>query len=78
MKEWEKLCKRYKVNDLGRTHQSRAKSLRAVKCNGNSRNDDEIPTGEYEVSRLVDICYGDPNKTGKHGLNFKVKDVISF
>ncbi|XP_062146124.1 DNA (cytosine-5)-methyltransferase CMT2-like isoform X3 [Alnus glutinosa] len=72
LKEWEKLCKRYKVNDLGRTHQSRAKKFRAAKCNGNSRNDDEIPTGEYEVSRLVDICYGDPNKTGKHGLKFKV------
>ncbi|XP_059441430.1 DNA (cytosine-5)-methyltransferase CMT2 isoform X2 [Corylus avellana] len=72
LKEWEKLCKRYKVNDLGRTRQSRAKSLRAARCNGSSLNDDEVPTGEYEVSRLVDICYGDPNKIGKHGLNFKV------
>lgn len=27
---------------------------------------------EYEVANLVDICYGDPNKTGKHRLNFKV------
>lgn len=37
-----------------------------------------IATGEYEVSKLVDICYGDPNKTGKRGLNFKVKCVISL
>lgn len=27
---------------------------------------------EYEVERLVDICYGDPNDTGKRGLKFKV------
>lgn len=27
---------------------------------------------EYEVARLIDICYGDPCDTGKRGINFKV------
>jgi hypothetical protein len=32
---------------------------------------------DFEVSRLVDICYGDPDKTGKRGLYLKVMNVIS-
>ena len=67
MKEWEKLCKRYKVNDVEKTHLSRSKT------SGVAENEDEILTGEYEVSRLIDICYGDPTKTSKQRLNFKVK-----
>lgn len=27
---------------------------------------------EYEVEKLVDICFGDPTKTGKRGLKLKV------
>lgn len=37
-----------------------------------------IPAGEYEVLRLVDICYGDPTDVGKHGLKFKVCSLIHF
>lgn len=33
---------------------------------------DDVAPGEYEVSSLVDICYGDPSSTGQHGLKFKV------
>uniref|UniRef100_A0A2N9FEZ0 Cytosine-specific methyltransferase n=1 Tax=Fagus sylvatica TaxID=28930 RepID=A0A2N9FEZ0_FAGSY len=72
LKEWEKLCKHYKVSDVGTTHQSRAKTLRSHKCDEKSVSDDEVPSGEFEVSRLVDICYGEPNKKGKRGLHFKV------
>lgn len=67
MKEWEKLCRRHKANDVERTHPLRSKTSTIPK-NGN-----EVGTGEYEVSRIVDVCFGDPNKTGKHGVNFKVK-----
>ena len=77
MKEWEKLCRRYKVSDVGRTRQSRAETLRSHKSDENS-SDDEFSSGEYEVSRLVDICYGNPNRKGKRGLHFKVNDVFSF
>ncbi|XP_075642914.1 DNA (cytosine-5)-methyltransferase CMT2-like [Castanea sativa] len=71
LKEWEKLCRRYKVSDVGRTRQSRAETLRSHKSDENS-SDDEFSSGEYEVSRLVDICYGNPNRKGKRGLHFKV------
>lgn len=66
------------MSDVGRTYPSRAKTFRADEWIKNSVDADEIPTDEYEVSRLVDICFGDPNETGKRGLNFKVKDVLSF
>ena len=77
MKEWEKLCRRYKVSDVGRTRQSRAETLRSHKSDENS-SDDDFSSGEYEVSRLVGICYGNPNRKGKRGLHFKVNDVLSF
>lgn len=35
----------------------------------------ELPTSEYEVSSLVDICYGDPTETGKRGLKFMVNNL---
>lgn len=41
----------------------------------NDDEDDEneaLPNDLFEVERLLDICYGDPNKTGKDGLWFKV------
>lgn len=37
-----------------------------------TQSDTEVSSGEYEVSSLVDICYGDPSERGKHGLHFKV------
>ncbi|XP_024030561.1 DNA (cytosine-5)-methyltransferase CMT3 isoform X2 [Morus notabilis] len=67
LKEWEKLCKRYRSTKVERTHPSRSKASRE------SENDDELPSDdEFEVSRFVDICYGDPAHTGKRGLKFKV------
>lgn len=33
----------------------------------------EESSGEYEVARLIDICYGDPSNKGKRGLKFKVQ-----
>lgn len=72
LKEWQKLCKRYAVNDVGRTHKSRSMASSMSKQNKNSSNDDDIAPGEYEVARLVDICYGKTDKRGKRGLKFKV------
>lgn len=40
---------------------------------GSSLSDTDVAPGEYEVSSLVDICYGDPSETGQHGLKFKVR-----
>ncbi|XP_038685024.1 DNA (cytosine-5)-methyltransferase CMT2-like isoform X2 [Tripterygium wilfordii] len=70
LKAWQKLCKRY-ASSIERTHQSRSMASRVAKDNDGSPSDDISPE-EYEVSSIVDICYGDPDKTGKHGLKFKV------
>ena len=75
LKEWEKLCKRYRVNNAERTLPLRLKSSGA-KIQVDSIAHD-IPAGEYEVSRLVDICYGDPSETGKRNLYLKVINPIS-
>ncbi|CAK9153274.1 unnamed protein product [Ilex paraguariensis] len=73
LKKWEKLCKWYVFDDLDRKLQSRSDDVEEAKTNIDTPLDAKIPAGEYEVSHLVDICYGDPNKTGKRGLKFKVR-----
>ncbi|KAJ7953371.1 Cytosine-specific methyltransferase [Quillaja saponaria] len=72
LKEWEKLCKRYRVDDAEKKHQLRSNTSKGVRSSVNSYSDDEGSTGEYEVSRIIDICFGDPNENGKSGINFKV------
>lgn len=42
------------------------------KSNPHARDDSSMDSEEFEVSRLVDICYGDPANVGKRGLKFKV------
>lgn len=41
-------------------------------ANESPLTDADVDSGEYEVSSIVDICYGDPSQTGEHGLKFKV------
>ncbi|XP_019087809.1 PREDICTED: DNA (cytosine-5)-methyltransferase CMT2-like isoform X2 [Camelina sativa] len=73
LKEWDRLCKRYVLNN----NDQRTDTLRSVNSTqktseSSSSTDDDSDSDEYEVEKLVDICYGDPNKTGKIGLRFKV------
>ncbi|TKY58485.1 DNA (cytosine-5)-methyltransferase CMT2 [Spatholobus suberectus] len=70
LKEWEKLCKRYNASDAERTLPFRSNSSGAKKRVNSEVHD--IAAGEFEVSKLVDICFGDPNETGKRGLYLKV------
>ncbi|KAG6526584.1 hypothetical protein ZIOFF_016575 [Zingiber officinale] len=72
--EWEKLCTNYCV--------LRNQSLNEEESDSND-SDDEFedsnpPNGEeFEVEKLVGICYGDPNNIGKVGIKFKGQvDVI--
>lgn len=68
LREWEELCKRFSL--LGN------KKSYSRSSNANLSEDDEdeldVPKGEFEVGKLVGICFGDPHETGKHGLKFKV------
>ncbi|KAJ9537437.1 hypothetical protein OSB04_030170 [Centaurea solstitialis] len=71
LKEWEKLCKIYVLDapDRGLKTSDRKEPV----IDESSTLDAEVAPGEYEVSSLVDICYGDPSSTGQHGLKFKVR-----
>ncbi|XP_047058614.1 DNA (cytosine-5)-methyltransferase CMT1-like [Lolium rigidum] len=68
LQEWDKLCKEYDVHNST--------------CLPRISNDDEddengvnepLLEGTFEVEKLVDICYGDPNKIETDGLWFKVR-----
>ncbi|KEH20304.1 DNA (cytosine-5)-methyltransferase [Medicago truncatula] len=70
LKEWEKLCKRYNVGDTKNKTPLRSRNSggkKQVNSKAADSSDDD-----FEVSRIVDICYGDPSETGKHGLYLKV------
>ncbi|KAM7510567.1 hypothetical protein LguiB_009442 [Lonicera macranthoides] len=73
LKEWEKLCQRYLVDDYERTLKYRSKDRGKQESKVDAHFDVKMPRGEYEVSCLVDICYGDPNESGEEGLKFKVR-----
>ncbi|CAI9774461.1 unnamed protein product [Fraxinus pennsylvanica] len=65
LKEWEKLCA---------SHLS-AETSGPVLENGLSdcMENDESGSEIFEVSEILSICYGDPNKTGKSAMYFKIR-----
>ncbi|KAG2623795.1 hypothetical protein PVAP13_3KG081100 [Panicum virgatum] len=69
LKQWEKLCKTYvKLRSKLKSHSSdlAQSSRETLECS-------TVPPEEFEVWKLVDICFGDPNGVGKRGLYFKVR-----
>ncbi|PKA66391.1 DNA (cytosine-5)-methyltransferase CMT2 [Apostasia shenzhenica] len=70
LKEWNKLCDQYASNiGESRNLDSGVSQFEDSKLNtSNGRS-----SKEYEVLKLVDICYGDPASSGEHGLKFKVR-----
>ncbi|XP_014661327.1 DNA (cytosine-5)-methyltransferase CMT1-like [Setaria italica] len=66
LKEWDALCKKYIVQKDTTIESEVAQSL---------TDDEDEPVSEeiFEVEKLLDICYGDPNSTGQVGLWFKVR-----
>ncbi|KAK4490834.1 hypothetical protein RD792_001549 [Penstemon davidsonii] len=71
LRQWEQLCKSYAC-DLEKTLKCEFEDLvEAEDCTTDL--DTEVSSGELEVSHLVNICYGDPNEKGKHGLHFMVR-----
>ncbi|KAL7002715.1 Alpha-1,3-mannosyltransferase cmt1 [Sarracenia purpurea var. burkii] len=73
LKEWEKLCKEFQLLGTCRLEDSNSEQ--------NSLDSDEednaidgstVAKGEFEVGKLLAVCYGDPNKVNKRGLYFKV------
>ncbi|KAL3630783.1 hypothetical protein CASFOL_023767 [Castilleja foliolosa] len=72
LKEWDSICRKY-----GRHVAPGEKKLRSRinREEGKQSKRDLKKSGEYEVEKLVDICYGDLTDTGKRGLKFKVRWV---
>lgn len=68
LREWEKLCKTYVKQH------SKVKSRSNISVQSSDENPDcsTTPPEEFEVWKLVDICFSDPNGLGKRGLYFKV------
>ncbi|KAL0359396.1 UNVERIFIED_CONTAM: DNA (cytosine-5)-methyltransferase CMT3 [Sesamum angustifolium] len=69
LKEWESLCKEF--NLLG----SKEVELEPHDIDSDESEVDDclvVPSGEFEVEKLIAICYGDPNNVRKRGLHFKV------
>ncbi|CAF2148535.1 hypothetical protein HID58_000984 [Brassica napus] len=72
LKEWGKLCKRYVRNNGHTTDTLNPENSTKEATESSSSTEDDSEPEEYEVEKLVDICYGDPDKTGERGLKFKV------
>ncbi|WZZ24905.1 hypothetical protein YC2023_008306 [Brassica napus] len=71
LKEWGKLCKRYVRNNGHTTDTLNPENSTKEATESSSSTEDDSEPEEYEVEKLVDICYGDPDKTGERGLKFK-------
>uniref|UniRef100_A0A453TBD5 DNA (cytosine-5-)-methyltransferase n=1 Tax=Aegilops tauschii subsp. strangulata TaxID=200361 RepID=A0A453TBD5_AEGTS len=69
LQQWNALCKKYVI------HGSNSLGSDLAQASNDDENDENesLPKDVFEVERLVDICYGDPNKTGKNGLWLKVR-----
>ncbi|GAB2264969.1 hypothetical protein Dimus_000040 [Dionaea muscipula] len=74
LKEWDRLCRRYTVSGVEKMS-SCSRAMRSADKDVSSIRKVEISPDEYEVANIVDIRYGDPNDTGRHGLHLKVRWV---
>ncbi|XP_071692612.1 DNA (cytosine-5)-methyltransferase CMT2-like [Rutidosis leptorrhynchoides] len=72
IKEWDLLCKKYTGNEKeSQVHDSVIEE--SPKKVGRSKSVKSVPDDEYEVEKLVDICYCDLDRSSKRGLKFKVR-----
>ncbi|GMH09899.1 hypothetical protein Nepgr_011740 [Nepenthes gracilis] len=72
--EWEKLCREFSL--LGSPELQERKTEPMIIVSDEDEEiveDSSVPPGEFEVGKLLAVCYGDPNNVGKSGLYFKVR-----
>ncbi|KAM0935713.1 putative DNA (cytosine-5-)-methyltransferase [Dioscorea sansibarensis] len=72
LKKWKRLCKCYAVG-IDKQRKPNLRASRVKKSILHAQDDSLMAFEEFEVSRLIDICYGDPTNVGKRGLKFKVR-----
>ncbi|KAJ4756664.1 DNA (cytosine-5-)-methyltransferase family protein [Rhynchospora pubera] len=68
LKEWEKLVEEYNVENEHTIDMSDY----SEKSDTEEDNNSKLPKGVFEVAKLVNICYGDPQNTGDVGIKFLV------
>nr|AIU80190.1 chromomethylase [Hevea brasiliensis] len=81
LKEWEKLCRNFSLFASERHPEQSSNSVSDNEEDEDEEDQDnygtdegsEILSEEFEVEKLLAICYGDPNKTKTRGLYFKVR-----
>ncbi|KAH9750201.1 DNA methyl transferase2 [Citrus sinensis] len=76
LKEWAKLCQYFSIYDTDKVpEQSLNFMSEDEEEEEEEENDDDsnVPNEEFEVESLTAVCYGDPNKTKKPGVYFKVR-----
>ncbi|KAI3714040.1 hypothetical protein L1987_72630 [Smallanthus sonchifolius] len=71
IKEWDKLCKKYPVKKKTQHHDTMLAGPPDDVIPTKEHN--FVPKDEYEVEKLVDICYSELDGTSKRGLKFKVR-----
>ncbi|XP_047057529.1 DNA (cytosine-5)-methyltransferase CMT1-like [Lolium rigidum] len=69
IREWNTLCKKFDVHKSI----SLSSDLPRTSNENEEYGNEPLLKGTFEVERLIDICYGDPNSIGKVGLWFKVR-----
>ncbi|PIA27393.1 hypothetical protein AQUCO_07800023v1 [Aquilegia coerulea] len=69
LKEWRKLCQKFSL--LGTTQTPASYFMDDE--NDRAAYGPKPTSGEFEVGKMVGICYGDPNKLNKVCLHFKVR-----
>lgn len=85
LKEWEKLCQQFSLFGSDKELEQSLNSVSKEEEEEEEEEEDEeendkasnVSDEEFEVERLLAVCYGDPNKVKKSGVYFKVS-YISF
>ncbi|KAJ4717641.1 Cytosine-specific methyltransferase [Melia azedarach] len=76
VKEWAKLCQYFSLCAVDKELDQSLNFLSEEEEEEGEDDDDEganVPDKEFEVERLLAVCYGDPNKVKKPGMHFKVR-----
>ncbi|BBH04326.1 chromomethylase 3 [Prunus dulcis] len=79
LKEWRKLCFYFNLVETKDSENDQFDFFETEDeeeeeedgDSGNDENDSDDP--EFEVDYVLEVCYGDPNKTNKRGLYFKIR-----
>ncbi|KAI8031049.1 DNA (cytosine-5)-methyltransferase 1 [Camellia lanceoleosa] len=81
LKKWEKLCKKFQLFGSHLSEDSNSEHCEdyCIFYYLDSDEDDDnahgstVSPGEFEVGKILAVCYGDPNNVNRCGLYFKVR-----